>query len=107
MAFQQQRFEMGRTPGCKGCEALFLTEGPVRPHSEECWARVVGILESIEDGRAALARSKARMEQYQSIMSNSASQGTFREVAAPPAAVHWLAVEDVAAEGSDDETQEV
>ena len=58
----QTRWEMGRTPGCKGCEAIFITGQSARPHSQECWDRITGILESTEDGKATLARSRQRME---------------------------------------------
>ena len=32
----QTRWEMGRTPGCKGREAIFITGQLARPHSQEC-----------------------------------------------------------------------
>ena len=62
----QTRWEMGRTPGCKGCEAIFITGQSARPHSQECWDRITCILESTEEGQATLARYRERLEQYQS-----------------------------------------
>ena len=99
----QQRWEMGRTPGCKGCEALLITEGPARPHNQACWDRIAGILESTEDGKAALDRAKGRMEQYQRIVSNCVAPESFQDIPVPPAAVHWPDGDEVETNNSDDE----
>ena len=88
----QERYEMGRSPGCDGCEALLITGAAARPHTPECWERITGILESTEAGRIKIARAQARMEQYQSIVANS----VFSEIPIPAAAARWPADEDVA-----------
>ena len=95
---------MGRTPGCKGCEAIFITGQSARPHSQECWDRITGILESTEDGKATLARSRQRMEQYQSIIAHSVAPDASSVPAPPLAAVHWPAAGEAVGDGvSDDE----
>ena len=45
----QQRYEMGRTLGCNGCEALLITGGLARPHSSECWDRVMKLMAETDD----------------------------------------------------------
>ena len=100
----QTRWEMGRTPGCKGCEAIVIIGQSARPHSQECWDRTTGILESTEDGKATLARSKQRMEQYQSIIAHSVTPDASSIPAPPLAVAHWPAEgEAVGDEDSDDE----
>ena len=95
---------MGRSPGCKGCEAMFITGEPARPHSDECWTRITSILESTEDGQATLARAQTRMEQYRSIIADSVSPESCSVAAPPPAAAHWPAAgEEAADDDSDDD----
>ena len=101
----QQRYELGRTPGCTGCEALLITGGPARPHSPECWDRVMKLLGESEDGQARLARAEARMEQYRRIMSESVAPEAHRELPVP-ADPAWPADGDVPDQDSDDEVDQ-
>ena len=91
---------MGRTPACPGCEAMFITGEPARPHSSECWERITQILEETDDGKATLARAKTRMEQYRRIISdNVAPSGA--DIPAPPPPVAWPAANEVEGAESD------
>ena len=101
----QERWEMGGTPGCDACEALLITGGPQRPHSKECWDRVMKILESTDSGRAKIARAQSRMEQYQSIMANSVAPETSVSIA-PPAAAHWPNGGEVVQDDSEGDAEE-
>ena len=100
----QKRFEMGKTPACPGCEALLITGDAPRPHSKECWDRITGILNASEDGQATLARSQARMEQYQQIVANSVAPETLVE-AAPPPTPKWPEPNEVEGAESDPEDE--
>ena len=77
---------MGRTPGCSGCEALLITGGPARPHTSECWDRIMKLLAETEDGQAKLARAESRMEQYRDIVAQSVSPESHLEILVPPTA---------------------
>ena len=96
----QQRYEFGNTHGCPGCEALLITGGPARPHSSECWDRVLKLLAESDDGQARLARAEARMEQYRRIISESVSPEARTELPAP-ADPEWPAADEVQDPDSD------
>ena len=52
-------------------------------HTEECWKRVTMTLETTDQGQDAILRAQSRMEQYQGIMTESATPESASELPAP------------------------
>ena len=97
-------FEIGRAPGCLGCDAVLITGEPARPHPKERCERGTKILEETQDGQATFARTKARMDQYHSIISDSVALSG-ADVIAPPTPVAWPVANEV--EGVEPDVDEV